>query len=168
MSTMADRRFPFLSSTLFLSTCIFLQAVLVLSVLAPDVKAANICPVAKITGPVTGGAANATIPMEVPQFRKGLTPSLDLTYSSAGASGWLGRGWDLEFGSIQKRGRSGYERYYYVVGDNVQELVKVSTEYGHSGQWKYEYYVLRTIARQASSAGKGIPMRSFTARGTAR
>jgi RHS repeat-associated protein len=123
--------------------CILLQAALALSVLVPQVRAANICPVAKITGPVTGGAANATIPIEVPQFREGLTPTLDLTYSSAGASGWLGRGWDLELGSIQKRGKPGYERYYYVLGDDVQELVKVSTEYGHSGQWKYEYYVLR-------------------------
>lgn len=143
MSTAADRRFPLLSSFVFWSMCILFQAALTLLAPAPDVEAANICPVAKITGPVTGGAANATIPIEAPQFRKGLTPSLDLTYSSAGAAGWLGRGWDLELGSIQKRGKPGYERYYYVVGDTVQELVRVSTEYGHSGQWKYEYYVLR-------------------------
>ncbi len=143
MSTAADRRFPFLSPIMLWSMCVLLQAALTLLALAPDIEAANICPVAKITGPVTGGTANATIPIEVPQFRKGLTPSLDLTYSSAGAAGWLGRGWDLELGSIQKRGKPGYERYYYVAGDNIQELVRVSTEYGRSGQWKYEYYVLR-------------------------
>lgn len=143
MSATADRCFPLLSSMLLLLTFVLSQVALALLVPAPDVKAAAVCPVAKITGPVTGGAANATIPIEVPQFRKGLTPSLDLTYSSAGASGWLGRGWDLELGSIQKRGRSGYERYYYVVGDNIQELVKVSTEYSQSGQWKYDYYVLK-------------------------
>ena len=143
MSFAADRRFRSIFSMLLWSTCILLQVGLALSMLVPDGKAANICPVAKITGPVTSGAAKAAIPIEVPQFRTGLTPSIDLTYSSAGAAGWLGRGWDLELGSIQKRGKPGYERYYYVVGDNVRELAKVSTEYGHSGQWKYEYYVLR-------------------------
>lgn len=107
MGITAGRRSPSLSSIVFFSTCILLQVALTLSVSAPDVKAASICPVAKITGPVTGGATKATIPIEVPQFHKGLTPSADLTYNSAGASGWLGRGWDLVLGSIQKEGQTG-------------------------------------------------------------
>ena len=143
MSTPAGRHFPSLSSVVLWSTCVLVRAALALSLPVTVLQAADICPVAKITGPVTGGAASAAVPLEVPQFRTGLTPRVDLTYSSAGASGWLGRGWDLEPGSIQKRGRPGYERYYYVVGDDVRELVRVNTEYGQNGQWKYEYYVLK-------------------------
>ena len=43
------------------------------------------------------------IPIEVPQGRGGLQPSLGLNYSSAGGNGWCGVGWSLEPGCIVRR-----------------------------------------------------------------
>ena len=41
------------------------------------------------------GAFTYSIPIEVPQGRAGMQPSLSLTYSSGAGNGWLGEGWSL-------------------------------------------------------------------------
>ncbi|MEW6326511.1 MAG: SpvB/TcaC N-terminal domain-containing protein [Thermodesulfobacteriota bacterium] len=53
------------------------------------------------------GAANMTIPIEIPPGRKGLAPNLALTYNSNRSEGWIGGGWELELGAIQRATKRG-------------------------------------------------------------
>ncbi|MDQ5986897.1 MAG: hypothetical protein CSYNP_02632 [Syntrophus sp. SKADARSKE-3] len=81
-------------------------------------------PMAK--GPTTSGAATAEIPLPIPKGRQGITPSLNLYYNSMSGKGWLGHGWDMEIGSVQKRG----DKYYFVIGNSVDELIKIKQDEG--------------------------------------
>ena len=57
------------------------------------------------------GMANLHIPIKVPQGRKGIEPNLSLKYNSAAPNGWLGTGWSLEPGSIQRSIKFGVPHY---------------------------------------------------------
>jgi RHS repeat-associated protein len=48
------------------------------------------------------GTANATIPIEVPPGRNGMTPNVDLRYSSNAANGLFGVGWSLGLGVVER------------------------------------------------------------------
>lgn len=48
---------------------------------------------------VSGGAATYTIPIQVPPGRKGMQPSVSLSYSSRAGNGVAGLGWNLNAGS---------------------------------------------------------------------
>ncbi len=48
------------------------------------------------------GAATYKIPIEVPKGRCGIQPDLSLYYSSYQNNGWIGVGWDLNMGFIQR------------------------------------------------------------------
>ncbi len=58
-------------------------------VLAPDVSSPM-------------GAATYKIPIEVPKGRAGIQPNLSLYYNSYNSNGWIGVGWDLNMGFIQR------------------------------------------------------------------
>jgi hypothetical protein len=119
----------------------------------------NKCPV--VAGPTTTGATITMIPIDVPGGRKGLTPSIELTYNSMRGVSWLGRGWDLELGSVQKRG----DNYYYCTGGNIEKLVLVKTIEEKDFAYIYEshYYIptskptsvmfLRYVKRDNSKIG---------------
>ena len=94
-------------------------------------------------GPATNGAAMATIPITISPHRPGLVPSLDLTYNSLRPAGWVGRGWDLELGSVKNIGNT----FYYAVGNTLEELVKVKTERLGNG-WYNDYYALKFERRR--------------------
>jgi RHS repeat-associated protein len=53
----------------------------------------------------SNGSIIDTIPIEVPPGRKGVEPKLSLLYNSFNKNGWLGAGWDLNIGSIQRSTR---------------------------------------------------------------
>ena len=53
------------------------------------------------------GAAVYKIPIEVPPGRGGIAPSMALTYNSQQGNGWVGVGWDLDMGSIQRSAKRG-------------------------------------------------------------
>ncbi|WP_189077520.1 SpvB/TcaC N-terminal domain-containing protein [Mangrovihabitans endophyticus] len=59
----------------------------------------------------SGGQAVVTYPIEVPQGRAGLQPTLAISYDSTGADSWLGQGWDLPVPSISVDTRWGVPRY---------------------------------------------------------
>ncbi|MBI4849135.1 MAG: hypothetical protein HY808_11270 [Nitrospirae bacterium] len=53
------------------------------------------------------GAAVTSIPIEVPPGRKGIQPNIALNYNSSGRNGWLGVGWSLDMGAIQRNTKWG-------------------------------------------------------------
>jgi len=80
------------------------------------------------------GAAHLSYPIIVPPGRGGLSPQLSLNYSSSVGNGWLGVGWDLSLGFIQRKGpRKGVPKYNDTldvfelqVGGGPQELVCIA------------------------------------------
>jgi RHS repeat-associated protein len=53
------------------------------------------------------GASSYRYPIEVPPGRAGLAPQIALTYNSQMRNGWLGVGWSLDMGSIQRNTKYG-------------------------------------------------------------
>ncbi|MFH8477069.1 SpvB/TcaC N-terminal domain-containing protein [Streptomyces sp. NPDC018000] len=60
---------------------------------------------------MSSGDARLSYPLEVPKGREGLEPKLSVAYSSSGANGWLGVGWDVSTPSITVDTRWGVPRY---------------------------------------------------------
>jgi RHS repeat-associated protein len=87
-----------------------------------------------VTPDLFTGTMSYSIPVEVPAGRHGMQPSLVLTYSSNNGNGFLGIGWDLDTGAIERSARKGID---YVSGDDyilrtsgsAIDLVKVNSEY---------------------------------------
>jgi YD repeat-containing protein len=75
------------------------------------------------------GSANVPVPIAVPQGRAGIQPSIALVYNSNASDGFLGVGWTLDFGSIQRSTKKGIPKYdasdTFVMTTNgsTQELV---------------------------------------------
>ena len=90
-------------------------------------------PVNALGGPVHAdlftGTATTSIPITVPPGRQGLQPNLALVYSSAKGDGWVGRGWALEKGVIDRQTKpdldyAGDDYVFRLSGINV-DLVNV-------------------------------------------
>ena len=79
------------------------------------------------------GSAHLSYPIVVPPGRSGLSPQLSINYTSTGGNGWLGVGWDISVGYIQRRGpRKAVPKYndtndvYELnLGGSSQELVPI-------------------------------------------
>ena len=73
------------------------------------------------------GAAGTSIPVIVPPGRNGMKPNISLNYNSNVGNGWLGVGWRLGIGAIQRSTKRGadYNADEYVASINgaVSELV---------------------------------------------
>ncbi len=78
------------------------------------------------------GTYSYSFPIEVPAGRKGMDPGLALVYRSTNGNGWVGMGWELEVGSIERNTKNGvdYDKDEYVLrlGGSAMELVKVATD----------------------------------------
>jgi len=98
----------------------------------------------QITSPISfkvddfTGAGHASYPIAVSPSRDRLQPKIELIYTSSGGNSWLGVGWDLTLGHIQRKGvRKGVPKYddsapnptdvfeLQLPGSGPQELVKV-------------------------------------------
>jgi RHS repeat-associated protein len=62
------------------------------------------------------GTANLSYPITVPAGRRGMQPSLNLTYNSGGGSSWLGLGWNINISEISVETRWGVPLY-----DSIKE-----------------------------------------------
>ncbi|WP_027360159.1 FG-GAP-like repeat-containing protein [Desulforegula conservatrix] len=57
----------------------------------------------------SSGSFNSGIQIAIPSGRQGLTPDLTLHYQNSKKNGWLGIGWDLSFGVIQRSTKDGLD-----------------------------------------------------------
>jgi RHS repeat-associated protein len=82
---------------------------------------------AKVEALSYSGAAVASIPIRVPPGRAGLSPSLSLSYSSYAANGWIGVGFGLELGAVQRSSKWGLNfqgsEFSAALGGSAAELV---------------------------------------------
>ncbi|MBI3621118.1 MAG: VCBS repeat-containing protein [Nitrospirae bacterium] len=78
------------------------------------------------------GTASAGIPIDVPPGRNGLQPTLALTYRSSNGISWVGKGWELELGAIERSTKRGvdYAADDYVVrlGGSTVDLVYIGND----------------------------------------
>ncbi|WP_425324577.1 SpvB/TcaC N-terminal domain-containing protein [Leptospira wolffii] len=74
------------------------------------------------------GAVSLSYPIDLPDGRAGVQPSISISYSSSGGDGWVGIGWNLGLGAITRTPE--YGALFYDSRDsfswNGQKLVKVS------------------------------------------
>lgn len=71
------------------------------------------------------GAATMSIPIEVPSGRNGIQPNLNLVYMSGNGNGWVGMGWKLEFGAVERQVRYGLN---YSANDFVARMSGANSE----------------------------------------
>ncbi|MFZ2444934.1 MAG: toxin TcdB middle/N-terminal domain-containing protein [Syntrophobacteraceae bacterium] len=80
------------------------------------------------------GAATYNIPIEVPPGRGGIAPNLSLSYNSYRGNGWVGVGWDLGMGAIQRATKKGMNcaanDYVATVNGSTSELVARFDDWG--------------------------------------
>ncbi|MBI2885553.1 MAG: VCBS repeat-containing protein [Candidatus Omnitrophica bacterium] len=57
------------------------------------------------------GRATTSVPILLPPGRRGLQPALALTYASSSRNGWVGVGWNMEVGAIERSTKNGVPRY---------------------------------------------------------
>ncbi len=80
------------------------------------------------------GTATTSIPIEVPPGRSGIQPDLALVYGSANGNGWLGMGWKLEKGVIDRQTKFGVD---YSGDDYVFRLSGINVEMVNIGNNEY-------------------------------
>ena len=77
------------------------------------------------------GAMSYRVPITTPNGRHGMTPNLDLSYSSSAPVGELGIGWSMQLPSIERMSSRGAPRYTsddLFAADGGTELVEVATK----------------------------------------
>ncbi|NKE71607.1 FG-GAP-like repeat-containing protein [Candidatus Manganitrophus noduliformans] len=79
------------------------------------------------------GTMSHSIPIEVPPGRKGMDPGLELTYRSGGGDSWVGLGWDLEAGAIERGTKWGVcytcDDYLFRMGSTIDLVNIAPSEY---------------------------------------
>ena len=77
------------------------------------------------------GALTTSIPIEVPPGRSGIQPSLNLAYWSGSGNGWVGQGWKLELGAVERQTRFGLnysgDDYSFRLNGAASDLVAIGS-----------------------------------------
>jgi RHS repeat-associated protein len=87
-----------------------------------------------VTPDLYSGTMSYSVPIEVPVGRKGMAPSLALTYRSDNGNGWVGIGWDVEIGAIERSTKNGVVftgdsgGYVLRMAGSGIDLVRISTD----------------------------------------
>ena len=83
------------------------------------------------------GAAAYKVPIEVPPGRNSMTPEISLVYNSYLGNGWVGVGWTLDMGAIQRSTKFGLDytadNYVFTSSGSKDDLVARS-------EWGTGYY----------------------------
>ncbi|WP_417588811.1 SpvB/TcaC N-terminal domain-containing protein [Owenweeksia hongkongensis] len=80
------------------------------------------------------GEASVNYPLQIPEGRQGMTPKINLTYSSDGGTGWLGMGWSLSTPSISIDSRWGVPTFPETIQEEVYLMNGKSLSM--EGEWK--------------------------------
>src|SRR5215212_11329510 len=75
-----------------------------------DYGSASFVPNLLIAKPVSHlftGNASMTMPISLPRARGNVTPLVFLQYGSGSGSSWVGTGWEMQFGNIERNTRFG-------------------------------------------------------------
>ncbi|MDD2236143.1 MAG: SpvB/TcaC N-terminal domain-containing protein, partial [Kiritimatiellae bacterium] len=78
------------------------------------------------------GRAGASVPIGIPPGRKNMQPQLALSYASSGRNGWIGVGWNLDMGCIERSTKFGTPSYTdldlftFQLGGGSSEMVKLA------------------------------------------
>ncbi|HEY7725173.1 MAG TPA: SpvB/TcaC N-terminal domain-containing protein, partial [Anaeromyxobacteraceae bacterium] len=84
------------------------------------------------------GLMSHSVPIEVPPGRHGMQPNLALQYRSSNGNGWVGVGWELEMGSVERSMKGGVnyggDAYVLRMGGAAVDLVQLQ-----SGPYQGEY-----------------------------
>jgi len=94
------------------------------------------------------GMATTSVPIAVPPGRNGIQPNLALTYASSSGNGWVGMGWKLELGAIERQTRFGvdYSKKGY------------SSQPGGKSVWQMNSAGRRSPSRRLASGVSGSGM----------
>ena len=92
------------------------------------------------------GAASYSIPIEVPKGRGGIAPNLALAYNSYQGNGWIGVGWLLDMGAIQRSPKSpggvqysSSDRFVATANGSVSNLVpRTDSNWDYDGASHFE------------------------------
>jgi hypothetical protein len=106
---------------------------------------ANLSPAGSQGVSLFTGAFTYSYPIVVPPGRRGIQPNLSLLYNSQAQNGWVGMGWNLSLGSIQRSTKNGIPTYndsqdtfILQFQGETDQLVPVST--GTDGAGSYTEY----------------------------
>ena len=84
------------------------------------------------------GATHLAIPIIVPPGRQGVEPGLKILYNSFNGNSWVGVGWDLDLGAIQRSTKRGVDytadNYVFTNSGTTSELV------GRESVWGAGYF----------------------------
>lgn len=90
------------------------------------------------------GALSYNVPIKVPPGRGGLQPELALIYNSSNKqNGWLGKGWNLDLGSIKRssKDRINFNDNDSFVHDGMDLVRRSSSHYSARIEGDFSYYV---------------------------
>ena len=86
------------------------------------------------------GSMGMKIPLEVPPGRLKMAPQLSLTYDNYHANGWIGVGWVLDMGAIQRSTKHGLS---YSANDYMAAINGSSSDLVARSDWGTNYYGAR-------------------------
>jgi RHS repeat-associated protein len=98
------------------------------------------------------GAAMTSIPIKVPPGIKGIQPNIALTYNSSAKNGWIGVGWNLDMGSIQRNTKRGV---VYSDSDFIVSVNGSASELAPRGENYYGAKIEGAFSRYYYNSGTG-------------
>ena len=94
------------------------------------------------------GTMSYSIPIEVPAGRNGMQPNLALTYRSGNDSGWIGVGWELEVGSIERSTKFGInysgDNYVLRISGAAMKLMNIGND-EYRAEVEGDFYRIRKV-----------------------